>query len=799
MRYALLCTALAAVSCFAAENDSPSGNRTTPPTISSVSPRGVARGTTLEMTVEGFNLAKASAIYFDKTGVKGKILRIKELPDQSDIRIGSNGTASSIDLGPLPPRNQVTVEIDIDAEAEIGPVAFRLLTPIGTSPEGKFLIEPYYGESPDREPNNTPEQAFETYLPTILVGDISKSGDVDYYKINVKDGERLVFENGGMFLGSTLQPLVTILREDQSVVKEFGYRGGSDRVSFTHKFDKGGAYYIRVSDYEESGRASNFYRIKVGNFPLVTSAYPLGLQKGKTEEIALKGWDLDSNKIAVKGEPNAGQQDSLMLRPAAAGGKTFNEVKLAVGRDPEILSAGKNTSLSTAQPIATPATINGKITAPVNNLATENYYKFHARKNEKLVLEVTARRLGSELDSLIEILDARGKPVEVATVRPTWETSTVLRDHDSAQRGVRLASTAGLEAGDYMLAGNEVMRISETPLMPDADVIMDGFNGQREAYLGTSPEAHASDQPIYKAQILPPGVQPTPNGLPVAHMYARNDDGGPGYGKDSYLQFTAAAEGDYFVKIRDVRGEGGDDYAYRLNIRPPRPDFRLQVTPANPNVPLGGTIPVTVTAFRTDGFDGKIDVALEDVPPGLTATKGVIQPNQIAATLLLSADKNAKLEGATPLKVSGHAVIENETVARYADPEDHLKLIALMPTPDILMNAETKEITLEPGSSIDVSVSIQRNNEFGGRVPVEVRNLPPRVRVLDVGLNGVLINENEKQRSFKIEALPSAQPIEQWIYVSGRIETRSPLATSYAASQPILLRIKPRTQMSASK
>jgi hypothetical protein len=343
------------------------------------------------------------------------------------------------------------------------------------------------------------------------------------------------------------------------------------------------------------------------------------------------------------------------------------------------------------------------------------------------------------------------------------------------------------------------MRISDTPLMPDADVTMEGFNGQRRAYLGTSPEGHASDQPVYKAQLLPPGAQTTPNGLPVAHVYSRNDDGGPGYGKDSYLQFVPSTEGDYYVKIRDVRGEGGEDYTYRLNIRPPRPDFRLQVTPANPNVPLGGTIPVTVTAFRTDGFEGRIDIALEDVPAGLTATKGVILPGQISATLLLSADKNAKLEGAVPLKVSGHAAIQGETVARYADPEDRLKLIALMPTPDILMNAETKEITLEPGSSVDVLVSIQRNNEFGGRVPVEVRNLPPRVRVLDVGLNGVLINENEKQRSFKIEALPSAQPGEQWIYVSGRVETRSPLAASYAASQPILLRIKPRAVMSASK
>ena len=28
-------------------------------------------------------------------------------------------------------------------------------------------------------------------------------------------------------------------------------------------------------------------------------------------------------------------------------------------------------------------------------------------------------------------------------------------------------------------------------------------------YLGTSPEAHASDQAVYKVQILPPGAQPS--------------------------------------------------------------------------------------------------------------------------------------------------------------------------------------------------------------------------------------------------------------------------------------------------
>src|SRR5207237_7173808 len=126
----------------------PTGNRTTPPTLDSVAPLGVARGTAVELIVEGLNLAKTSAIYFSEPGITGRILRVKELPDGSDIRLGSNGTPSTIDLGPLPPRNQVTVEVEISPEAGIGPVTFRLLTPLGTSPEGRFLIEAYYGETP---------------------------------------------------------------------------------------------------------------------------------------------------------------------------------------------------------------------------------------------------------------------------------------------------------------------------------------------------------------------------------------------------------------------------------------------------------------------------------------------------------------------------------------------------------------------------------------------------------------------------------------------------------------------------
>jgi hypothetical protein len=121
-----------------------------------------------------------------------------------------------------------------------------------------------------------------------------------------------------------------------------------------------------------------------------------------------------------------------------------------------------------------------------------------------------------------------------------------------------------------------------------------------------------------------------------------------------------------------------------------------------------------------------------------------------------------------------------------------MKLISLMPLPDLLMQTETREVTVKQGGTAEITVAISRQSGFRGRVPVEVRNLPPYVRVLDVGLNGVLITEDESRRSFTIEALPTAQPGDQWIYVSGVVETRSGQPSTYAAPEPIKLHVVAR-------
>ena len=66
MKQLLLIACAAAVFGAETTTDWPTGNRTTPPTINSISPLGLPRGGTVELTVDGFNLAKASTVFFSQ-------------------------------------------------------------------------------------------------------------------------------------------------------------------------------------------------------------------------------------------------------------------------------------------------------------------------------------------------------------------------------------------------------------------------------------------------------------------------------------------------------------------------------------------------------------------------------------------------------------------------------------------------------------------------------------------------------------------------------------------------------------
>jgi hypothetical protein len=73
---------------------------------------------------------------------------------------------------------------------------------------------------------------------------------------------------------------------------------------------------------------------------------------------------------------------------------------------------------------------------------------------------------------------------------------------------------------------------------------------------------------------------------------------------------------------------------------------------------------------------------------------------------------------------------------------------------------------------------------------LKIDNLPPGVTVKDIGLNGILINEDETSRTIELEADPSARPIEQPFYAVGIVETNSPIPQRQT-SLPVTIHVLP--------
>ena len=86
--------------------------------------RGVARGATTEVVIEGLNLAGATRVYFSDPGLTGRVVRVKEIADLPDNRLGAAGLPSTVDLGPLPPRYAVTLQVEAKKDAPVAAGGF---------------------------------------------------------------------------------------------------------------------------------------------------------------------------------------------------------------------------------------------------------------------------------------------------------------------------------------------------------------------------------------------------------------------------------------------------------------------------------------------------------------------------------------------------------------------------------------------------------------------------------------------------------------------------------------------------
>ena len=155
---------------------------------------------------------------------------------------------------------------------------------------------------------------------------------------------------------------------------------------------------------------------------------------------------------------------------------------------------------------------------------------------------------------------------------------------------------------------------------------------------------------------------------------------------DSYLRVQLPADGAYYVHLGDTARKGGEEYAYRLRISRPRPDFALRVVPSSIALRSRGSAAFSVYAIRKDGFGGPIQLGLKDPPAGFFAPRVTLGPTQEMARLTVRTNLVDTPQPVT-LRVEGRAKIQQREVAHEAVPaEDRMQAFLwrhLVPADDL--------------------------------------------------------------------------------------------------------------------
>ncbi|WP_372896750.1 PPC domain-containing protein [Stieleria sp.] len=258
------------------------------------------------------------------------------------------------------------------------------------------------------------------------------------------------------------------------------------------------------------------------------------------------------------------------------------------------------------------------------------------------------------------------------------------------------------------------------------------------------------------------------SGKPLAH----NDDhidpaaGLNTHHADSYVAITLPEDGDYFVHLGDTTRDGGPEHGYRLRLSRPRPDFALRVVPSSLNLRGKSAAAVTVYAIRRDGFEGPINLNVEDLPDGFTAAPVTLKAHQNEAKLFVRSHRN-NMDQPVDLTIVGRAKMLHRTVTHPAVPaEDRMQAFLwrhLVPAQDL------KALVI---------------NAAAGRPPTRVR--PPKLEPKDLPTGPPQFSKNQVAgRLRQLNLL-----FDEWLLTDDFYRRKVAQCEVYGSAEPVVAKKK---------
>lgn len=274
---------------------------------------------------------------------------------------------------------------------------------------------------------------------------------------------------------------------------------------------------------------------------------------------------------------------------------------------------------------------------------------------------------------------------------------------------------------------------------------------------------------------------------------------------DSWIEnWEAPTDGKFYVEIRDGLLRGGAGFEYALQITHPSPSFDLEMDTDKTQLTPGTYGTIFVRAVRKNGFAGEVQLHIDGLPAGVTATCGRILAGKgidgcislyappelkpIASDVRIWGTATHELPGVPTTSGTGAPVVTEKAILQlsanaipyqeYYAPgggRGHFPVethsVAVGVSADLLaVNVSQTDIRLKPGESKKIEVTLNRAQGVKGNVSLDFlyrhldtvygNSLPAGV-IMDGSQCKLLLTGDDSSGYITLKADKTAPPVER--------------------------------------
>jgi hypothetical protein len=730
-----------------------------------------------------------------------------------------------------PPAPQVTkFKVTIGADVPPGFYDARLVTKHGVSNPRTFVVG-NLTEVMEKEPNNDLPEAQRIEINSTVNGNLTNPTDVDYYVFTGKKNQRVVFSCLTSSIDSRMHPEFEVFdAKGKPLGTSHTYHNSDALTDVTLPDD--GDYYVRLYEFTHTqGTAEHFYRLSITTAPWIDAIYPAVIEPGKTVQATVYGRNLPGGQldktavidgrtlekitvnITAPNDPAATHrlaytgrlEPSMSTLPGCFEYRVKNDAGssnpflLSLATAPVVVGNEKGHTLETAQEIALPCEIAGR----VMQRRERDWYVFNAKKGEIYNLEIISDRLGVSgyMYFVLRNFDTKADIVESQDNNEPMNNKFFARSDDPApyrftvpadgKYGLMVSS----RLADSLAGPRQHYRVRITPDQPDFELVA-------LPYSNVKPEAatlHQGGQQAltvfawrrdgFKGEItlsvegLPEGVtcpaQTIGNGLRQTTLVLNAADPAAAWTGEIKIKGTATIHGQ---KVTREARNGGIVWPVQpqqnivvisrlerqmfLAVRD-KPPFTVTASLDKPEVVQGTNAVVKVKLNRIlADFKTPLTVVASagELPQGFTVNNNqpmAITPDKTEATLNVVVPANAP-PGAYNIVLRASAQIPMENPAKKGQKQPTNVVLPATPVtltvlPKTLATVvlPAPNATAKVGATTPYVVKVTRQFDYEGEFKVKVV-LPPDVK--GVTVDEVVIPAGKDEATLMLKVAPDAAP-----------------------------------------